>query len=130
MNLLDFVLGLGVVIGALLATFMLFTLYLSYCTLHVAMNNGKLAAAPKIVQVACWGTFIIALVLDVLFNITVGSLVFVELPELRRLTFTMRCKKWMPYGGHPFNPPLVRWRGKIARWVCDGWLNPFEAGHC
>jgi hypothetical protein len=115
------VLGLGVVTAAFIGAFLLFTLYLSYCTLRVAYDNGKLAAAPKIVQAGCWGIFIIALVLDVIFNVTVGTVVFFELPEIRRLTFTMRCKKWMTNDS---------WRGRIARWVCDGWLNPFEAGHC
>lgn len=111
----------GAVLGSVILTVLLFTLYLSYCALNVAYKNGKLRAAPKLVQGVCWTIFITALVLDVIFNVTVGTLAFLELPELRRLTFTMRCKKHMSADG---------WRGKLARWVCEGWLNPFEAGHC
>ena len=111
----------GTVLGTVILTAMLFTFYLSYCALNVAYKNGKLKAAPKLVQAVCWLIFIVALVLDVVFNVTLGSLVFLELPERRRLTFTMRCKKHMADAG---------WRGRLARWVCEGWLNPFEAGHC
>ena len=112
---------LGAVLGPVVLTALLFTLYLAYCALNVARKNGKLAATPAPVRVVCWAIFIVALVLDVLFNITVGTIAFLELPDLRRLTFTMRCKKWMH---------VMSWRGRLARWVCDGWLNPFEEGHC
>lgn len=111
----------GAVLGTLITTVLMFTLYLSYCALNVAYKNGKLQAAPKLVQVVCWAIFGFALALDIVFNVTVGTLLFLELPQLRRLTFTMRCKSWMHNQS---------WRGRIARWVCDGWLNPFEAGHC
>lgn len=111
----------GAVLGTVISTVLMFALYLSYCTLRVAYDNGKLRAAPKLVQGVCWSIFIFALALDVLLNVTLGTLLFFERPELRRLTFTMRCKKHMN---------ALNWRGRIARWVCDGWLNPFEAGHC
>ncbi len=111
----------GVVLAAIILTAMLFTFYLSYCALNVAYKSGKLATTPLLVRAVCWSIFIVALTLDVLFNVTVGTLAFLELPELRRLTFTMRCKKHMHDMG---------WRGDIARWVCHGWLNPFEDGHC
>jgi hypothetical protein len=111
----------GAVLGPIILTVMLFTLYLSYCALNAAYKSGKLASTPLPVRGVCWAIFIVALVLDVIFNITVGTLAFLELPELRRLTFTMRCKKHMTATGY---------RGRLARWVCEGWLNPFEDGHC
>lgn len=121
MNFIHALQALGAVTGFILTTFVLFALYLSYCTLRVARDNGKLAQAPKIVQAVCWTILITALVLDIVFNFTVGTIVFLEPPSLHRPTFTMRCKKWMR---------TMSWRGRLARWVCDGWLNPFEAGHC
>jgi hypothetical protein len=109
------------VLTPLAVTVALFALYLSYCTLRVARDNGKLAEAPKLVQIVCWTILGTAITLDVLFNFLFGTIIFVESPELRRPTFTQRCKKHMRDDG---------WRGDIARWVCDSWLNPFEAGHC
>lgn len=109
------------VIVTYLAAWLLYALYLSYCTLRQMRDTGRLAAMPRIVRFHCWGILYAALALDIVFNIIVGTLVFMELPELRRLTFTMRCKKWMTVEGR---------RGDIARWVCESWLNPAEPGHC
>lgn len=106
---------------ALAWAYVLFVLYLAYVTLWVAKNNGRLAAAPLPVRFIAWSILGTAAVVDGLFNIVVGSLLFLEPPELHRLMFTDRCKKWMNDPG---------WRGRIARWVCEGWLNPFEDHHC
>jgi hypothetical protein len=105
----------------LLLGFALYVFFLAYVTLWQAKRNGKLAMTPLPVRIMAWTILVIAVVLDVAFNVIVGSLLFLELPELRRLLFTARCKKWMDRSG---------WRGDIARWVCDGWLNPFQDGHC
>lgn len=101
--------------------YVLFVLYLAYVTLWVARSNGKLATAPLPVRAVAWSILGAALVLDVLFNVTVGSLIYLELPERRRLTFTARCKKWRADSGV---------RGRFAVWVCEGWLNPFQDHHC
>jgi hypothetical protein len=108
-------------LGIVVFTIFLFTFYLAYCTLRVARDNGKLALAPGAVKTVCWTILVVAVLLDVIFNIVIGSIAFLELPEWKRITFTMRCKKHMTATG---------FRGRLARWVCEGWLNPFEAGHC
>jgi hypothetical protein len=89
--------------------------------LRVAHGNGKLAATPLLVRGVCWSIFGFALVLDVAFNFTVGTVLFLRLPKVRRPTFTQRCKDHLEDED---------FRGRMARFVCDGWLNPFEAGHC
>lgn len=108
----------GTYVGALL----LYALYLAYCTLRGMRDSGRLAQMPRIVRAHCWLILIVALVLDVVFNFTVGTIAFLELPSLHRPTFTQRCQKWMfaPQG----------WRKRLAWWVCEGWLNPAEPGHC
>lgn len=112
---------LQIVIYAMFLPFALYVFYLAYCTLHVARDNGKLAATPLLVRAVAWLILCIGYALDVLFNVTVGTLMFLELPNVRRLTFTARCSAHLQTQG---------WRGDRARWVCFGWLNPFEAGHC
>jgi hypothetical protein len=108
-------------LSALVLGYALFVFYLAYVALWEAKRNGKLAAAPLVVRAVAWSILIIAVTLDVLFNVTVGSVLFLEAPELRRLLFTARCKKHMD---------APTWRGRLARWFCEGWLNPFQAGHC
>lgn len=110
-----------IAITAYAAAVLLYVLFLAYCTLRTMRDTGRLAVLPRVVRWHCWGILGLALVVDVAFNVTVGTLLFLDLPELRRLTFTMRCKKWMSRPGR---------RGDIARYVCESWLNPAEPGHC
>lgn len=65
-------------------------------------------------------TVVIMLPFYFLLNITVGSLLFLELP--RTLQFTARCQRHMHKD---------TWRGKQARFWCRRFLDPFEeGGHC
>jgi hypothetical protein len=112
---------LAVALKVYLATFLFYELFLSYCTKRQMLESGRLAAMPRLAQAHCWAGLYFAFGLDIVFNVTVGSVVFLELPELRRLTFTARCSKWKEGTGR---------RSAIARWVCNGWLNPGEPGHC
>lgn len=105
------------------AALVLYSLYLAYCTLRAMRDTGRLDRMPRFVRAHCWLILATALGLDIIFNFTVGTLVFLELPTCMRPTFTQRCKKWMHRtdGG---------WRTRLAKWVCDSWLNPAEPGHC
>lgn len=114
--------NLAILLAVLAAgTFALYVLYLAYCTVNVARKNGKLALTPLVVRAMAYTAIGIGFVLDVLFNITIGTVMFLEAPDIRRLTFTARCASHLDDPG---------WRGERARAICDGWLNPFEAGHC
>lgn len=119
---------LKVALTTYLLTVLLYAGYLAYCTANRLKDSGRLAELPWVVRGHMYAIVYVALILDILFNVIVGSLVFVEAPEIRRLTFTARCKKWKTYVGPA--TPLVRWRIAVAVFVCDSWLNPGEPGHC
>jgi hypothetical protein len=124
---------IGVAVGAYLFAFVLYMLFLSYCTLRQMKDSGRLAAMPVVARVHCYALLGFTLALDILFNVTIGTLLFVELPDfssVKSLTFTARCKRWQFEGILYAEGRLARWRGNIARWVCNGWLNPGEPGHC
>ena len=56
----------------------------------------------------------------IVMNIIIGTIMFVELP--REWLFTTRCQRHMREN---------TFRGKIARWACRHFLDPFEiGGHC
>lgn len=63
----------------------------------------------------------VGIVFDSLLNLTIGTLLFVELP--RQGLFTARLDR------HCAQPT---WRGAIARWICTNMLDPFDATgtHC
>lgn len=97
----------------------LWALFLMYCALHASVRSGKLKATPWPVRCMSLALLGVMGTADVLFNITIGSLIFRQLP--RQWTFTQRCDAHLAEQGR---------RGDIARWVCNDWLNPFEQGHC
>ncbi len=63
--------------------------------------------------------FIVALIMDVLFNFIIGTIYFRERPK--ELLFTSRCQRHMKGSGKQ----LLR-----ATFVCTYLLNPFDEGHC
>lgn len=129
--MLVFLAPLAVIIGAAAG---LWALYLMYSALNASLRSGKLKKTPLPVRVLSYLLIAVMGTADVLFNVTLGSLLFLEPPSLRlprrlgeihdaliALTFTHRCSSHLGDQG---------WRGDIARWVCNDWLNPFEEGHC
>jgi len=62
-------------------------------------------------------------VADALFNITFGTVIFVEPPHYKRLLFTQRCQYHLKEDGY---------RGKVARFWCRHFLDPFDptGRHC
>src|SRR6478609_4225808 len=112
---------LSVVLLTFISAAGLWGLYLMYVALHASMKNGKFQQAPKLVQGLSYFLLVFMVTADVLFNVVFGSFLFLELPSVRALTFTARCS------GHLKDD---NWRGDLARWVCEGWLNIFEENHC
>src|ERR1700747_1945493 len=100
-----------------LAILVTWALYLMYCALHASMKSGKFALTPWPVRLLSYALLGVMLTADVAFNLTVGSLLFAEAPDIYHPTFTQRC------AAHKQDQD---WRGRLARWVCSGWLNPFE----
>jgi len=58
----------------------------------------------------------IFLPIDMILNIIVGSILFLELP--REFLFTARLDRHARKGS------------KLAQWICKYILNPFDEGHC
>lgn len=61
----------------------------------------------------------IGVILDVLLNWIVGSILFLEIP--REFLLTERLQRHKKGKG---------WRYKLAYWLCENLLNPFDPGHC
>ena len=62
---------------------------------------------------------------DVLYNIVYGSILFLQLPSLRRgeKTLTARLKKNIKNEGNS-------WRGKLSIFMCKYMIEPWDVGHC
>lgn len=120
-------------------SFILYTVLFSYVTMgvtwvfylaamHLKEERDRLKAEGKDFLIAqkIWGIpiIIIGLFIDVFLNATVGSISFLELPQYKEKEwlFTGRVSRWNDSN---------TWRGKVARWYCNTFLDPFEkGGHC
>ena len=98
----------------LLASYLFYLGFLMYASV---MNVGwtKLSLFVKVLLAPPGVVF---LVFDVVFNATIGSLVFWQLPNKLTLTLSKRMAALIAY-------TPTTWRGKIAARVVDTLLLPF-----
>jgi len=61
---------------------------------------------------------------DIIFNITYGTLMFLQLPELRRLTLSARMSNII------VTEDKDSWRWKLAWWICHKLVEPWDRNHC
>ena len=92
--------------------------YLMYSAFKAAQDAGRII--PTIAKWLFYPLLLAGLLLDVVYNATFGSLMFLEFP--RTWTLTARCSSHLKEDG---------WRGAEARWLCKNLLDPFQTGgHC
>lgn len=64
---------------------------------------------------------VLALLMDIIFNLIPATVIFVDLPH--ELLFTYRLDRYEAQG--------KGWRYTVALWICRNLLNPFQqGGHC
>lgn len=90
--------------------------YTSVMAFRLAKKENKLTGASKFFG---YQILFVGLIIDVIFNVIIGTMVFLELPK--EALFTGRCERWLHN---------EEWRGKVARWFCRELLNVFDKDHC
>lgn len=75
---------------------------------------------PGALQVAVWPALIVGAIMDISFNITVASIIFLQFPPAWTLTGRLHSNKLGPDG----------YRKKVSCWVCRYMLDIFRRGHC
>ena len=95
--------------------------YLLFTALLRAKRDGTISKPALILG---YPLVAVGAVLDVLLNVTVGTVLFLELPHYKRLFLTARMQR------------LIRedmgWRGDLAAWICGRLLDAFDpsGAHC
>jgi hypothetical protein len=96
-----------------IAPIVLWTCYLAYTQIKAKWATLRLEV--KVVGVV---VVLIGFTIDVAINWTVG----LALGVTRDLTLSQKCKR--------LRRDDMGWRGDVAAYLCENWLNPFESGHC
>jgi hypothetical protein len=110
--MVDLLLPWVIVVVWMYAGWVLFIFYAD-----VAAHWGEL---PFALQVLALPALLVGGVLDVSFNWTAATLLFLQLPSTLTLTRRMAKNKAGPDG----------WRKRISNWVCRYMLDIFQKGHC
>ncbi len=96
--------------------------FLAIMALKSARDNGKLTKTASILAIPI---LIFGWLLDFSLNI-VSSLPFLDLPQ--EWLLTIRCDRYLSI---PNPTGLNRYRQRLARWLCQNLLDPFQSGgHC
>jgi len=102
------------------ALFMAFLWVFYLAVMNLKRNEAQLTPVAKAFG---YPILWLGLVLDFLFNVIVGTVVFVELPK--EWLLTGRLQRHLRDGKED-------WRDGVARWFCHNFLNPFDPSgkHC
>lgn len=99
-------------------TYIFWICFLAFAGVKAAKDAGR--TIPKVAMALASPFIVAAFVLDVVYNLTFGSLLFAEVP--RTWTLTARASSHLKEDGY---------RGRVARWLCSNLLDPFQTGgHC
>jgi len=111
------------IINIALFVLFLYTLTLFTWVFYLAAMNMKrnIKHVGLVAKLFAYPAMFIGYPLDVMFNVFVGSIFFIEMPK--ELLFTSRCKRHYKHPGH---------RGNMARFFCKNLLNGFDpsGAHC
>lgn len=99
----------------LYSAYVLWVLYLAVMNLLRVHQAGKLS---KLVYRLAMPLLVIALTVDVLFNLVFGTIGFLQLPHYKRLTLSARMDDLIKNGSG--------WRKRNAIWFVAHLLEPFD----
>lgn len=108
-----------IVLYSLASLYLLWVMYLAVMSLARAREVGALSKPALILG---YPLFAVGLAFDVLVNVVILSVVFLELPK--EATFTGRVSR------HCLNG--TGWRKRLACWICHDFLDAFDPSgrHC
>lgn len=102
-----------------IAVWSLWVLYVLVMGLYRAKLAGRLS---KTAYVLGWPFFALGLIVDIIVNMTVACVLFLEPP--RETLVTSRLQRHIKHGRG--------WRFGLASWICSHLLDPFDptGSHC
>lgn len=106
----------NIVLDWIIYTYVFYLLFV--VTMAAKAAWPELSSVPKVLLVPA---ALVALVMDVIFNLIPATVIFIDLPK--EALFTQRLDR--------YEAEDAGWRYKLALWICKNLLNPFQqGGHC
>lgn len=95
--------------------YILWVFYLAVMNLKRSRDAGTI---PKTALVLGYPLLIVGFTIDILVNISIGSLLFLEWPNYKRLSLSARMS-YLVNNDHG-------WRAKLAKFIGENLLDPFD----
>ena len=108
-------------------------LWIAYANLMTLYHQTKGKWPEKIRKPLLYILGVPFIILDVIFNIIYGTIMFIELPDFKNAhfkhmpTFTERCSKHLH---NEWEKEDHTWRFKLAKFICHYMLEPWDYNHC
>lgn len=105
----------------LLASYIFWCLYIATMGCYRAHLAGRLVGITKILA---YPLVIFAVIVDIIFQYTVATVLFFDLPKAKEYLVTDRLQRYVAGKND--------WRRKIAVYICDNLLDVFDptGDHC
>ena len=110
-----------IILGFFIATVLLWLFFIATANLVHAGKQNKYTGIKKYFTYVWVGFFILS---DILFDVTYGTIVFMELPHYERLTLTARLRHIIQTRSKD------SWRWKLAVFFCYHLIEPWDYNHC
>jgi len=117
------ILGDGVEIILLIAVSSLF-LWVFFVNVIVLRDRYLDNPGNMALHYLVYGSGAIFVVYDFVFNVFIGSIIFLQLPTAGKWTLTSRLKDILR------TENKTAWRYKFASWICHRLIEPHDPGHC
>lgn len=112
------------IIQWLIATFILWFMFVNVMFVkNTLLEKYQDGWQRKLIYIIGGPFFVVGYLYDVIFNITYGTLMFLQLPKADALTLSTRMKNLIK------NEP-DSWRGKFAIFICKYLVEPWDPNHC
>jgi len=106
------------IISIIIASIILFIMWVVLADVRKFADKEKYP--PYVVAPALLYGFAFILV-DIAYNLTIGSVIFMQLPK--ELTLTARLKRNLKY-------PVYAWRYRLSYFTCKRLVSPWAPNHC
>ncbi len=103
----------------LIASLILWLFWIFFARMYKSLFSPDMNIVEKIIL---YGIGYLFLAVDIAYNITYGSILFLQLPSKYRLTFSERLRYTLQND--------TGWRYRLARAICLYLVDPHQPGHC
>jgi hypothetical protein len=93
--------------------------YFGFLAYAAVQDHGGFGKIPLVGKLFLWWIFFIFLLMDVIFNVTAGTLIFIQLPSTKTLTLSKRMSALISSG--------EGWRKSLASKIVNTFLLPYTS---